>query len=167
MNFIKVSALVILFLSAFNSAGYCADEISISQSVDRFTMPYEDSVHFDIILKWNGPQSSYLFTSPLNPTYNGLKVRGFTSSISTTGSGDNETTTKRFRYTLIPVSPGEAYINPVTVPYISWPDSIPGELVTEAMTIQVAQPELSGDQEKRKLSWVVTVSYTHLTLPTN
>ncbi|HWR81903.1 MAG TPA: hypothetical protein VN285_01225 [Candidatus Deferrimicrobium sp.] len=113
--------------------------ISVSQSVDRFTLPFEDSLHFEVVLSWDGPQTAYFFPKPLEPVFDGLKVRGFASSISSTGSGSAESTTKRFRFSLIPTASGTARIAPVTVQYLSWPDSLPGELVTETMTIQIAE----------------------------
>ncbi|MFQ6007809.1 MAG: hypothetical protein ACE5K8_02550 [Candidatus Zixiibacteriota bacterium] len=123
-----------------------ADGISVSQSLDRFSIPFEDSVHFEIVLKWNGPQSAYLFTKPLNPTFDRLKARGVTTSVSSTGSGSDEITTKRFSFTLVPTSSGLGSIDPVIISYITWPDSIPGELVTEAMTVQIAEllPPVEG-----------------------
>ncbi|MDH4034682.1 MAG: hypothetical protein OEV80_12895, partial [candidate division Zixibacteria bacterium] len=35
---------------------------------------------------------------------------------------------------------GLGHIAPVTISYYTWPDSLPGELTTEAMTISIAQP---------------------------
>jgi hypothetical protein len=132
---------ILLFASAVLTARVAlADGISVSQSLDRFSIPFEDSVRFEVVLKWNGPQSAYLFTKPLNPTFDRLKARGVTSSVSSSGSGSDEVTTKRFDYTLIPISSGLGSIDPVTISYISWPDSIPGELVTETMTVQIAEP---------------------------
>jgi len=146
-----------MFLMAVCTGWACAGEIAISQSLDRFNIPFEDSIHFDIVLQWQGPQSSYLFTSPLGPSFDRLKVRGFTSSISSTGSGDDEVTTKRFRYTLVPTSAGDATIDPITVSYISWPDSVPGQLVTEAMTVQIAEPLLPVEEDGTAAWWIVIV----------
>lgn len=150
-------SLLLAFIMAVCAGWTSAGEIAISQSLDRFRVPFEDSLHFDVILKWHGPQSSYLFTSPLGSSFNRLKVRGFTSSISSTGSGDDEVTTKRFRYTLIPTSAGTATIDPITVSYISWPDSVPGQLVTEAMTVQIAEPLPSVEEEGVAIWWIVVV----------
>jgi len=146
-----------MFFTAVCANWACAGEIAISQSLDRFHIPFEDSLHFDVVLQWQGPQSSYLFTSPLSPSFDRLKVRGFTSSISSTGSGDDEVTTKRFRYTLVPTSAGAATIDPITVSYISWPDSVPGQLVTEAMTIQIAEPLPPVEEDGAATWWIVIV----------
>jgi hypothetical protein len=149
--------LLLTFIMAICAGWTCAGEIAISQSLDRFRIPFEDSVHFDVVLQWQGPQSSYLFTSPLGPSFDRLKVRGFTSSISSTSSGDDEVTTKRFRYTLIPTSAGAATIDPITVSYISWPDSVPGQLVSEAMTVQIAEPLPPVEEDGAATWWVMVV----------
>ncbi len=146
---------ILLFVSAVLTARVAlADGISVSQSLDRFSIPFEDSVRFEIVIQWSGPQSAYLFTKPLNPTFDRLKARGVTSSISSTGSGSSEITTKRLSYTLIPISSGLGSIDPVTISYISWPDSIPGELVTEAMTVQIAEPLPTEEERSSVTVWV-------------
>ncbi len=149
-------ALLWLSLCVAASAGRTrAGEIAVSQSLDRFSIPYEDSVHFDIVLQWQGPQSRYLFTGPLGPSFDRLKVQGFTSSIGSTGSGDDEITTKRFRYTLVPTSAGTGTIDPVTVNYLSWPDSVPGQLVTEAMRVQIEEPLPLTEENGSAVLWIV------------
>jgi len=150
--------LTVFFLTVCASYGH-AGEISISQSLDRFSIQFHDSVYFDIVLKWEGSQSAYLFSKPLNPSFHRLKVRGYTSSISSTGFGDNEVTTKRFRYTLIPTSAGTAQIDPVAVSFISWPDSVPGELFTEAMTVQIAEPPPPAEEGSDKTVLIVIVTF--------
>lgn len=149
------ASLLSLVFTAVVIGGVRADGISISQSLDRFNIPFEDSVHFEIVLQWDGPQSAYLFTKPLSPFFDRLKARGVTSSISSTGSGSDEATTKRFSYTLVPASPGVGRIDPIIISYISWPDSVPGELVTEAMTVQIAEPGQSVKQSSGRSVWIV------------
>ncbi|HUV31229.1 MAG TPA: BatD family protein [Acidobacteriota bacterium] len=126
--------LLVLPVPAAMSAG-----ISISQSIDKTETAFEDVVHLEIRLSWPGPQSAYLFDQPLNPVFDGFKVTEFSSSVSSTGSGENEITAKTLRFTLAPRSSGMASIQPLTVSYVSWPDSIPGELVTEAMVVTIAE----------------------------
>lgn len=121
--------------SASASAG-----ITLSQSVSTSKISYNDSVLFKITLEWNGPQSAYLFRKPIRPNFDRLEVRGFSSSISSSGSGDNETTYKTYSYILVPTSGGEGTIESATIEYLIWPDSIPGELVTEAMAVSIGQP---------------------------
>lgn len=116
------------------------DAISLSQTLDRSTMNFEDSANFEIVIEWNGPQGANIFGRPLNPFFDRLKVGRFSSSISSVGTGSEEITTKRFKYVLIPTSSGKGKIDPVTISYLAMPDSIPGELLTEPMIISIAQP---------------------------
>lgn len=114
--------------------------ISVSQSVDRTETPFESPVTLEVVLRWEGPQSAYLFDKPLNPTLDRLKVTGFVSSISSSDSPDGEVTTKRFTFTLHPTRSGIGSIEPIVISYLSWPDSLPGELMTEPMTVRIAEP---------------------------
>ncbi|MEW5995080.1 MAG: hypothetical protein AB1744_11895 [Candidatus Zixiibacteriota bacterium] len=150
--------LVLWFLFLVAATPVLADGISVSQSVDRFSIPFEDSLQFEIVLEWNGPQSAYLFTNPLDLIFDRLQVRGFTSSISSSGAGENEITTKRFRYTLAPISSGAATIAPVTISFVTWPDSIPVELVTEAMSVQIAEPLPPAAEDGIPLIWIIVIA---------
>lgn len=117
-----------------------ADAISVSQSLDAFEIHFEDTVGFEITLTWTGPRSKYYFGRPLEGSFERLKVGRFSSSISSSGSGPDEVTTKQFKYELIPTAPGRAIIRSIAIGYLLWPDSIPGELVTEEMSVRVAEP---------------------------
>ncbi len=129
--------------------------ISVSQSVDRFDVDFEDSLHFEIVLRWQGPQTAYLIGHPLNPMFDRFKMQGLTSSISSTGSGDAEMTSRRFRFTLVPTSSGVGTIAPVSISYLTWPDSIAGELVTEEMTVRIAEPIPVVERGRRSSLWFV------------
>lgn len=131
----------------------CADAISVSQSLDAFDIPFEDTVGFEITLTWTGPQSKYYFGRPLEGSFERLKVGRFSSSISSSGSGPDEITTKQFRYELIPTAPGRAIIRSIAIGYLLWPDSIPGELVTEEMSVRVAEPLPVEKEENRSSVW--------------
>jgi hypothetical protein len=134
-RFILVSILCLWVSPAFGQG------ISVSQSVDRTEVAFEDSVLLEYVVTWSGPQSAYLFERPLNPEVEGLKVGRFSSTISTFGTGDAETTTKRLKFTLIPILSGPATIRPAAIEYLKWPDSLPGLLMTEAMSVTVAAPK--------------------------
>ena len=129
-----------LFVILIFSQPAIANGISVSQSLDKTETAFEDSVRMTITLSWSGAQSAYLFPRPLQPIIDKLKIHQFTSSISSTGQGDNETTTKKYIYTLIPTSSGLGRIEPITIDYVTWPDSIPGELVTEPLTVLIQDP---------------------------
>jgi len=117
-----------------------ADGISVSQSLSLSSIPFEDSVLFEIELRWAGPQSTYLFGRSLNPVMEGLMVRGFSSSISSSVSDSVEITTKLYRYVLRPTSSGLGRIEAVVIDYVGWPDSLPGQLATEPMMLTIADP---------------------------
>jgi hypothetical protein len=114
--------------------------ISVSQSLSANQINYEDSAAFEIVLKWTGSQSAFLFNKPLRPLMAKLKVRGYSSSIESAGAGADEITTKTYRFTLIPSSAGLGTIEPITIEYLAWPDSIPGLLMTEQMSLTIARP---------------------------
>lgn len=147
-----ISLILTIVIATGASAG-----ISISQSLSNNQIAYEDSVRFEIKLVWDGPQMAYRFLKPLSPEIDKMKIRGFSSSISSVGSGDDETTTKTFEYTLIPVSSGLGYISPVSVEYVTWPDSIPGELVTEAQSVQIAEPRPQVESNGSLLPWLLAL----------
>lgn len=146
-----LTALVILASSCL------ADGISVSQSLEKATVAFEDSTVFEIKLQWDGSQASYRFKQPLETYFDRLRVGGFTSSIAASGSGSDEITTKTYRYTLIPTSAGLGKIDPIVISYITRADSAEGELVTEAMTVQIREP-VPVEKEKAGVSiWLIVV----------
>lgn len=151
--FFLLCLLVILTSAAF------AQGITVSQSVDRTNIPYEETVTIDISLTWQGSQFLYRFDKPLSPELDRLKVKGYSTTISSSGSGDGETTTKQFKLTLTPTSAGVGTISPITISYLKWPDSLPGEVVTEAMTVNIADPApVKSDEGLRLVDWVKVVA---------
>ena len=116
--------------------------ISVIQSINKTEMAFEDSAVFEITVEWPGSQFAYRFPKPLDPYIDRLKVGKFSSSISSTGSAENERTIKKFTYQLMPTSSGLGKIDPITVNYVTWPDSVAGELVTEPVTINIAEQKV-------------------------
>jgi len=147
-----LTALTLVVSSVF------AGGITVSQSLDKTSMAFEDSASFEIILQWDGSQVSYRFDKPLDPDMDRLSVRGFSSSIGSKGSGDSEITTKKYKYTLIPKQSGTGRIEPIMISYVSWPDSIPGEMVTEAMTIRVAEPRPVSSKDNTVITVIVVAA---------
>ncbi|UCG60634.1 MAG: hypothetical protein JSV52_09885 [Candidatus Zixiibacteriota bacterium] len=149
-----VFGLLVLILSA---GGALADGIEVSQSLENSSIAYADSVKFEIVLTWDGPQTAYLFDKPLNPRFESLKVRRFASSIGSSLTGGTEVTTKKFLYVLEPTMAGIGRIEPVTISYLSWPDSLPGQLLTEAMSVAIAPPQavVTPEQSYRWLWWLI------------
>jgi len=130
----------VLLLTLCLASSSLAGGISISQSVDKTETAFETTVVFELTFSWDGPQSAYIFTQPLQPVCDRMKITRFSSTISSTGTGENEITAKKYKFTLQPVSAGMAHIEPVTVSYLAWPDSIPGELFSEPMSVVVLDP---------------------------
>lgn len=118
-----------------------ANAIELSQSLQSTSIEFEEQAQFEIVITWPGPQSKYFFPKPLRPQFQKLTAGELSSSISSTGTGDNEVTTKRYKYTLIPSLSGLGRIEAIAIEYISWADSVPGQLLTEPMTISIANPK--------------------------
>jgi hypothetical protein len=114
--------------------------ITVAQRIADHHIPFEDTVEFEISLSWPGPQSAYLFDRPLNLELDHLKIGRFSSTISSTGQGEHEITTKTYHYRLLPLAPGTAEIEPVAISYLAMPDSIRGSLTTEKMTVEIDRP---------------------------
>lgn len=133
--------LLITFLSLSTiSASIFAAGISLSQTLSSSEIAFEDSVLFEIELAWDGSQAAYLFPNPLRPIIDRMTVRGFSSSVTSAGRDESEQTIKTYRYVLLPKSSGVGRIAPITISYITWPDSLPGELTTSEMTVTIAEP---------------------------
>jgi len=133
------SLLLSLLLIIAVATAATADGITVSQSVDRSQIAYEDSLTFAVTLQWPGPQYAYRFDRPLEPSLQGLKVASFASSISSSGVGVDETTTKVYRFKLAPTAAGQARIEAIGISFVSYPDSIPGQLMTEPVNVTVAR----------------------------
>jgi hypothetical protein len=115
-----------------------AQAIGISQSLDKADIAYEDHAVLEIVVSWPGAQTSYIFDKPLQPQLENLRVQQYSSTVSSSITIGAEETTKKFSFTLVPTGSGTGRIAPVTVSYFSWPDSVPGQLVTEEMTLHIA-----------------------------
>ena len=133
--------------------------IGLSQSINKTEMEFKDSLVFEITLEWEGSQFAYLFEGPLNPYFDRLRVRKFSSSINSSGTGDREKTIKKFSYTLLPTSSGSAKIDPIVISFLSLPDSARGQLLTEPVIINVADPVFVEESESFPLWYLATGSF--------
>jgi hypothetical protein len=133
--------------------------ISVSQSIDRTEMAFDDTAAFRIIVTWDGPALAYRFEKALRLNSDKLKVARFSSSVRSAGSGPTETTTKVFEYQLAPVLSGIATIQPLVLEYVSWPDSLVGELTTDPVSLAIAEPVPAELREKGGLSggWLALI----------
>jgi hypothetical protein len=155
MKFVIV-AVTLLSLTALFGPNSAQAEISVSQNLSKTDIAFEDTTVFEIVLQWDGPQTAYRFDKPLNPLIDLMRVKGYSSSISSTGTGAAETTTKRYKYVLVPTQSGTGRIAPVDVAYLVWPDSIPGQLTTEPMSVQIAKP-VPKPEKRESFPWVYIV----------
>lgn len=130
------SAILIILLASLVSG----KEISLSGGVDKSDIPFEDSVTFTVEIKWQGDITKYSFeVLPLPETEN-LQVSGTSSTISSSEEAGIEMTTRLFKYNLKPTASGVGIIEPLVLSYVTWPDSIPGELATQQFKILIAEP---------------------------
>jgi hypothetical protein len=99
------------------------------------------------MVSWDGPAHAYRFEKPFVVESDHLKVARFSSKVTTSGEGEEETTTKRFSYRLAPVLSGQATVEPLQIEYVHWPDSATGQLVTDPVVISVAAPVPPEERE--------------------
>ena len=138
MWIVRLLALLLIILPS--GSPFAAGGISLSQSLDKHEMAFEDSVTLTLSLTWAGPQYAYRFDRPIQPQLESFQIGPFATAISSEGTGDNEITTKTFSYTLLPLDFGRNRIEPITIAYVSYADSISGELISEPMVVEVAKP---------------------------
>ena len=135
LRFRSATLIVLLLVLAWP-----AGAIEVSQTVSADHASYEDTIRFEIKVQWPGTPTDYLFDQPINPQFEGLRMGSLSSSVTSQGTGTGELTVKAYHFELLPTKPGLARIEPLTISYLKWPDSLPGQLVTEDMSVMVAQP---------------------------
>lgn len=133
--------------------------ISVAQSIDRTEMAFEDTAAFRVTVTWDGPAHAYRFEKAFRLNSDKLKVARYSSSVRSAGSGPTETTTKVFEYQLAPVLSGIATIQAMVLEYVSWPDSLVGELGTDPVSLAIADPIPAELREKGGLSggWLALI----------
>jgi len=144
---------LLLFVVLLVPAATFSEGISIAQSVNKTQTAFEDSVLFEIALTWEGKPMAYRFPKPLTPYFEKFKMRGFTSSINSFINDGIEYTKKTYQFTLKPISSGQANITPVTVSYVSMPDSIEGELISESFYVTIANPIPKKEIDEMPYYW--------------
>nr|MBN2276747.1 hypothetical protein [candidate division Zixibacteria bacterium] len=131
--------LVLAFIGVISNP-VLAGEISLTGTVDRTEMAFEDRLNLELQIRWQGVITDYTFEIMPLPTTENLKVVGTSSTISSTLEDGVDYTTRSFKYSLQPTGSGIGAIEPVTFNYVSLPDSIPGQLTTQRFTVQIAKP---------------------------
>ena len=129
--------ILLLFPALSLNAG---ENISLSTALDRIDIQFEETVELKLEIKWQGDITSYAFEVIPLPELENLKVLGTSSAISSGFENDKEITTRTFKYTLKPTGSGVGTINPITLQSVSMPDSIPGQLSTQLMKVNIAKP---------------------------
>jgi len=129
-------ALIILLIPGL----YAGERISLSAHLDKTDIPFEGTAELQLEIRWYGDITSYAFEVLPLPEMENLKVLGTSSSISSEMEDGQEVTTRFFKYRLKPTSSGTGSINPITLQCVSMPDSIPNQLATQLMTINIAKP---------------------------
>jgi hypothetical protein len=133
--------------------------ISVSESLDRSEVPYESTAVLEVSLTWQGSSAEYLFDRPPQLVLERLKVAKVSSTVSASGTGTEEVTTKKVRFTLKPTSSGLGKIDPAVFGYLRLADSVAGTVSTQALSISIAEPVRVA---KRKAA--VASSRTRLTI---
>jgi len=136
----RITILAYTYLGLIMLPQLGAASISVSQSVDRTEMAFEDTVNFQISVTWDGPAHSYRFDKPFRVQADWMKVTRFSSTVRSSGSGADEKTTKFFEYQLTPHLSGVATIEPLNIEYVTWPDSLTGIMVTDPVSISIRKP---------------------------
>jgi hypothetical protein len=114
--------------------------ISVSNSIDRTDMRFEDTAAYQIVISWDGPPTRYRFEKALRLQTDKLKVATFSSTVNSSGSGPDEVSTKVVNYRLAPTGSGVGSIEPLVVEYTEWPDTTIGVLMTDAIAVSIARP---------------------------
>lgn len=152
MKPIALSLLILAVAFAPGIAG--AQDLSVSQALEKSHIPFDDSTVFTITLQWQGPQYAYRFPRALDPEFDKLQVTRFESAVASKGTGEEQTTYKTFSYTLAPLAPGTGRIEPVTIEYVTYPDSSFGQLMTEPMTVTIDHPLAVPEERPYSTAWI-------------
>jgi hypothetical protein len=135
-----ICAALLLHTAAAFSQG--SKEIGLSANLTKADIDFKESVKLNLIVEWEGTMANYLFEPfPLPETEN-LIVMGTSSKVSSAHGVEGEITRREFEYTLQPTQGGTGIIQPIVLKYISLPDSIPGELMTQQFKLNIAEPEI-------------------------
>lgn len=147
----------ILFLCLLSPA--YSEEISLSAGLDKTDIAFEDSLSLTVILKWQGDIRKYAFEILPLPKTEKLKVVGTSSAIASGEEDKVEITKRTFRYTLKPTLSGVGVIEPIVLKYISWPDSIPGELTTQQFKVMIADPLPPPKKSEFPMFWLILIIF--------
>ncbi|PKK84808.1 MAG: hypothetical protein CVT49_01240 [candidate division Zixibacteria bacterium HGW-Zixibacteria-1] len=147
--------IILILATALSVTSAAASEISLTGSVNKTDIAFEDSVTLTVEIKWLGDITAYNFQVLPLPTCENLKVAGTSSSISSKTSEGQGITIRTFKYVLRPTQAGVGTIEPVTLDYVHVPDSTTGQLATQQFKVLIAAPLLRGNETN--LPWFAKI----------
>jgi hypothetical protein len=116
-------------------------EISVSSSIDKTEIAYEDEVQLTVELKWEGDITAYRFEIIPLPETEKLQAGGSSTQTSSLVEDSVEYTIRTYKYNFRPILAGTGIIRPITFNYVTWLDSLPGQLTTQEYRILIAEPK--------------------------
>jgi hypothetical protein len=131
-----------LIIWAVGTAYAAGGEISVSSSIDKSEIAYEDEVQLTVELKWEGDITAYRFEIIPLPETEKLQAGGSSTQTSSLVEDSIEYTVRTYKYDFRPILAGTGIIRPITFNYVTWPDSLPGQLTTQEYRILIAEPKL-------------------------
>lgn len=149
---VKRIDIILIFLLVLGIAGTAvSDELSLSASLDKTAIGFEEKVTLVLEIRWTGTIADYRFGMLPIPETERLAVQGSSSAISSDEREGQDITTRTFRYEFKPTKGGTGRIYPITLEYITMPDSVPGQLMTQELTVLIAPP--MKKVEETGLAW--------------
>lgn len=143
------------FAAVLGLAPAVGKAISVSQSIDRTEMRFEDTATYEIVVSWDGPPTKYRFEKAMRLETDRLKVASFSSTVNSRGTGPDEVSSKVVQYRLAPTGSGVGRIEPLAIEYTEWPDTTIGVLMTDAITISIAQPvPVKAESDNGTPAWI-------------
>ncbi|MBN2226907.1 MAG: hypothetical protein JW763_06050 [candidate division Zixibacteria bacterium] len=131
--------------------GAAGGELSLSARLDKTDIAFEETVSLVLEVRWTGTIADYRFGILPLPETEYLAVQGSSSAISSEEQDGQDITTRIFRYEFKPTKGGIGRILPITLEYLTMPDSISGQLTTQEYSIQIAPPVVLA--EPTGLAW--------------
>ena len=154
----RIGIVVLAALLAF--APEASQAISVSQSVDRTEMRFEDTAVYQITISWDGSPTRYRFEKALRLSTDKLKVASFSSTVNSSGEGADEISSKIIEYRLTPTGSGIGTVDPLAIEYTEWPDTTVGTLMTDAVTLSIAPPVPVPEKKEGGFSvWIWVVAF--------
>ena len=138
VNRLIIILTCLLFLAVVEGA--TGEDLSLSARLDKTEIEFDETVTLVLEIRWTGTIADYRFGILPLPETEHLAVKGSSSAISSEEHDGQDITSRTFRYEFKPTKGGIGRILPITLEYVTLPDSIPGQLTTQEYTVRIAQP---------------------------